>query len=106
MEDIQRGARLCIKADVGILYSNNENGAVLKNGPFHRKFLDGYYPMRVSLKIRYPGSVLRFENISPEAQPGFSVMQSKNSLEIDAWFEGELRTEVKFSRVSRNRQEE
>jgi hypothetical protein len=100
MEDVEKGAKLCIRADVGILYSNNDGSAVLKNGPFHRKFLDGYYPMHVSLEIRYPGALLKVESISPMAQPGFSVAQSKNTLTLDAWFEGELRTEVRFSKVN------
>jgi len=102
LEGIQRGAKLCIRADVGILYSDKDGSAVLRNGPFHRKFLDGYYPMHVSLEIKYPADLLRYENISPMMQPGLSVTQGKNSLHVDAWFEGELRTEVSFSRVDHN----
>lgn len=102
LEDVKRGAKLCIQADVGILYLNKEGGAVLRNGPFHRKFLDGYYPMHVSLEIKYPDDLLRYENISPMMQPGLSVEQGKNSLHVDAWFEGELRTEVSFLRVDQN----
>ena len=102
LEDVEKGARLCVRADVGILYSNKDGSAVLKNGPFHRKFLDGYYPMHVSLRVQYPDNVLRFENISPKVQPGFGVTKSKNTLEVDAWFEGELKTEVKFSAIPRH----
>ena len=108
MEDVQEGAKLCIQADVGILYSTSDEkdrkgkGAVLRNGPFHRKFLDGYYPMHVSLEIKYPGALLRYENINPKAQPGFSVTAGKNTLTVDAWFEGELRTEVRFSKINQN----
>jgi hypothetical protein len=102
LEDVQRGARLCIRADVGILYLDKEGRAVLRNGPFHRKFLDGYYPMHVSLEITYPDDLLRYENISPVVQPGLSVTQDKNSLYVDAWFEGVLRTEIGFSRMGQN----
>jgi len=99
MEDIQSGAKLCIRAEVGILYSDKVGKFVLKNGPFHRKFLDGYYPMHVGLEVRYPDELLKFESIYPDAQPGFSVTRYKNSLQVDAWFEGELRTTIEFSGV-------
>lgn len=100
MEDVNKGAKLCIRADVGILYSHKDGSAVLVNGPFHRKFLDGYYPMHVSLEIKYPRALLKYKSISPNAQPGFSVTHSKNTLTVNAWFEGELRTEVRFSRIN------
>jgi len=100
LEGVQRGAKLCIRADVGILYLDKDGSAVLRNGPFHRKFLDGYYPMHVSLEIKYPDDLLRYENISPMVQPGLSVTQRKNTLYVDAWFEGELRAEVRFSRIN------
>lgn len=102
MEDVQRGAKLCIQADVGILYLEPDGSAILKNGPFHRKFLDGYYPMHVSLEIGYPVDLLRYESIKPIAQPGFRVMQTNNTLHVNAWFEGELRTEIRFSRIRQN----
>ena len=98
LSDIKRGAKVCIQADVGILYSRAGGSLVLKNGPFHRKFLYGYYPMHVNLEVRFPVGVLRYEDIMPKAQPGFSVTQVNNSLKVDAWFEGELRTEIQFSR--------
>ena len=102
LEDVKAGAKLCVRADVGILYSNEDGSVVLKNGPFHRKFLDGYYPMHVSLKIQYPGDLLRYENISPGVQPGFSISQSINTVFVDAWFEGELKIEVEFVKVQNN----
>ena len=102
MEDIERGAKLCIQADVGILYSHPDGSVILKNGPFHRKYFDGYYPMHVNLEIRYPADVLRYESVTPMAQPGFNVTQTNSALSVDAWFEGELRTEVRFSQTAEN----
>lgn len=102
LEDVERGAKLCIQADVGILYSHPDGSVILKNGPFHRKFLDGYYPMHVTLEIHYPVDLLRYESIMPMTQTGFSVSQANNTLHVNAWFEGELRTEVRFSQLSRD----
>ncbi len=97
LEDVQSGARLCIRAEVGILYSLPDGDFVLKNGPFHRKFLDGYYPMQVTLDILFPGEFIRFESVTPQAQPGFTVRQQKGGIHVNAWFEGELTTEIGFT---------
>ncbi|MDX2464152.1 MAG: hypothetical protein QNK31_06545 [Porticoccus sp.] len=82
--DIKRGAKICIQAEVGILYSRPDGSLILKNGPFHRKYFDGYYPMHVNLEIRYPMGLLRFESITPMAQPRFSLSHTSNSLKVDA----------------------
>ena len=102
LENVRHGAKLCIRAEVGILYPGEGSTVILKNGPFHRKFLDGYYPMHVSLDIMYPGTLLEYESINPAAQPGFSITTSKNSLYVDAWFEGELTMEVRFLKIIQN----
>jgi len=102
MEDIKHGAKLCIQADVGILYSLPDGSVILRNGPFHRKYFDGYYPMHVTLEINYPVDLLRYESVTPMAQLGFNISQTNGALNVDAWFEGELRTEIRFSEISAN----
>ena len=77
----------------------SDGNFVLKNGPFHRKFLDGYYPMQVTLKIRFPDELIEFSSILPEAQPGFTIQHDKGRLHINAWFEGILNTEIRFTAV-------
>ena len=98
--DIQRGAKLCIRAEVRILYSSADGSFVLKNGPFHRKFLDGYYPMQVTLTIEFPDESIRFKSMNPQMQPGLTVRQGKGKLDINTWFEGELRTEIRFTPIA------
>jgi hypothetical protein len=61
-----------------------------------RRFLDGYYPMRVSMKIDFADSGLRLIAMKPERQQGFEVKEQNGSLAFDAWFEGRLRTEFLF----------
>lgn len=99
MENIEREARMCIRAEVRILQPSQEDGYILKNGPFHRKFLDGYYPMHITLIIQYPQELLLLESINPENQPGFKVNLVANRVSVDAWFEGKLSTETKFRRL-------
>ena len=99
LSEVQKNARLCISAEVGILHST-PTGFVLRNGPFHRQFLDGFYPMHVTLDIHYPESRLTIREIKPSPQPGFTVTHFSNRVLIDAWFEGKLNTEVHFSSTS------
>lgn len=100
LSEAQKDAKLCISAEVGILHKTPK-GFVLRNGPFHRQFLDGYYPMRVTLDIHYPENRLTLREIKPSPQPGFSVKQASHRLLIDTWFEGKLNTEVHFSIITK-----
>jgi len=99
MVDIGKDARLCIRAEVGILYANADGSFTLRNGPFHRRFLDGYYPMHVTLEIRYPSTLLQYDGITPPEQPGFHLVRNPEGLTVEAWFEGMLTTETRFIRA-------
>lgn len=92
----QQGATLCVSAQVRILYKNADDSYTLKNGPYQRRFLDGYYPMHVSLAITYPSQHLTFVNSRPEDQPGFTVTSKSDEVLVDTWFEGKLFTEINF----------
>jgi hypothetical protein len=60
-----------------------------------RRFLDGFYPMQVSLEIHYPEQ-FRLQEISPPPQPGFRLRQQQGRIELDGWFEGKLTTRIIF----------
>jgi len=96
LTNVMHNAELCIKAEVRIFYRNTNGTFSLVNGPFHRKFLDGYYPFHVTLKIDYPSSLLRLIRTKPGAQAGFNIEQSGNVIRIDSCFEGILNVEIIF----------
>lgn len=96
LRNVQENARLCVNAWTRALKANGDGSYSLRNGPFMRRFLDGYYPMRVSMKIDYAASGLRLIAMKPERQQGFDVIERDGSLTFDAWFEGQLRTEFLF----------
>jgi len=96
LTNVTHKAELCVKAEVRIFYRNPNGTFSLINGPFHRKFLDGYYPFHVTLKINYPSYLLRYVATKPGAQAGFSVKQSENIVLVDSYFEGMLNTEIIF----------
>jgi len=96
LTDIGADSSLCLEADSRALSANGDGSFRIDNGPFMRRFLDGYYPMQVSERILLAGSGLRFADIKPARQPGFEVEVSADTIRFDAWFEGRLRTEVRL----------
>ena len=98
LTDVKKHARLCIEAESRALIAQDDGSFVMQNGPFMRKFLDGYFPMRVSIDIQLPAN-LSFVAIEPVEQKGFTVTRGKQHLYLDTWFEGRLVTQFKFELV-------
>jgi len=96
MTDIQADARLCMQAWTRALFINDDGSYSLRNGPFMRRFLDGYFPIRVSMEINFSGTGLRPTTVSPQSQKGFDIWRNKDRIGFDAVFEGQLRTEFSF----------
>ncbi len=94
LENITDNSSLCLSART-LALKPVENTVVLSNGPYMRRFLDGYYPMRVKLKVSYPSNLLQFNQASPI---DFKLLRAGEIL-MDVWFEGELRTTVFFDRI-------
>lgn len=96
---VSPGARLCLAAQTRALNNSGGGYFTLNNGPYMRKFLDGYYPMQVSIQIHYPPQLLQVLDISPAEQPGLRISQQPGLVDIETTFEGELRTQVQFERL-------
>lgn len=90
-------ARVCIRARSLALVATEDGGFMLRNGPYMRRFLDGFYPMRVSMSVSWPQDVLRLTRTSPVAQPGFVVTPRPHGVDYEALFEGRLVTEIHFA---------
>lgn len=104
MRDIERGASLCVAAQVlAILPHPDKAGYVVDNGPFMRRFLDGYYPMQVRLEVRWPEGMLAFEESSPPAQPGLAIESNDQGVTLDAYFEGRLESRLHLVRGAATR---
>lgn len=96
MTDIGPNATICLQARTRALYIKNDGSYCLRNGPFMRRFLDGYFPIRVSMDVYYQGTGLKLVNTSPVEQKGFSIWQKPEQLGFDTIFEGRLKTEFSF----------
>ncbi|GAB4295623.1 MAG: hypothetical protein Kow0096_12620 [Thiohalomonadaceae bacterium] len=95
MENISHRAVLCVAAAARLLRREGDE-YVMRNGPFQRRFLDGYFPLRVSLTLEYPAERLRVVSVAPPGQPGFAVRHEPGRVILEALFEGRLYTEVRF----------
>lgn len=96
--NIKPGATLCLSVQTRALRNTGNGYYNLYGGPYMRKFLDGYYPMRVTLEMEYPLQLLKPIDISPSEQPGFKHRASPGSIRLEAVFEGELTTLIQFER--------
>jgi hypothetical protein len=97
MQQVERDASICIRAETLALKPDGDRRYVLINGPYMRRFLDGYYPMRVSLNVVMEAANLQFADIEPPPQDGFNLNRSAREIGYDAYFEGELRTRIGFT---------
>ncbi len=98
LRDVEPGATLCLSAQTHAFHDAGSGYYSLTNGPYMRKFLDGYYPMRVTLDIRYPADQLQLLDVTPAAQPGFALDERPGFIGVDATFEGELQILVQFEK--------
>jgi len=99
MQGIEKGATLCVTADVQILVPTQQGEFRLRNGPYFRKFLDGYYPFHLVLNINYPSALISLSQTSPKPQLGFNVARDEGKVSMDAWFEGKLVVEARFAQL-------
>ena len=96
MAGVREGAAICVSADVRILHPGGDGRYELRSGPFHRRFLDGYYPLHLDYRVTWPPGHLALESVEPRKQPGLAVEQGPGALHIDALFEGRLAIRLLF----------
>lgn len=89
-------ARICLRLQSQVLMRNTDGTYHVNSGPFMRRFLDGYYPMHVSMEVRLHTRRLRFLDITPARQQGFEVSVTPRRVRFDTWFEGRLQTLIRF----------
>jgi hypothetical protein len=96
LEDVGPQAWLCLSAESLALVDNGDGTYSLQSGPFMRRFLDGYYPMHVSMQVKLATDKLRPAGVVPADQPGFAVWEGLDEVRFETWFEGRLITEIRF----------
>ena len=98
LNDVSENAQICIELNSRNFYQNEDKSFSLVNGPYHRKFFDGYFPYHLTLNIQYDPN-LNYHYSIPKKQTGFSVKQNLHTLKIKTLFEGRLKTEFRFNLI-------
>lgn len=98
IRDIQADAELCLRAESRALHILEKDTYILRNGPYMRRFLDGYYPMRLTVAIDYPPDALIFHSARPESAKRLKHEPKQGKIRWDAWFQGRLFTEFEFTK--------
>lgn len=96
LKHINKNARICIQAKIKALIKLPGNQYSLDTGPYRRKFLDGYFPVALSLSVQYPPE-LKAILFTPHAQPGMQITIRKTQINITTLFEGVLTSKIRFS---------
>ena len=96
MKNVGADAFVCIASENRILARNIAGDYVLTTGPFMRRFLDGYFPMQVSLEVDYPDKLLQFDNVTP-AELKLHTIGGRGHLKVDTLFEGRLTIALRFT---------
>lgn len=96
LENVTDNAVLCIEAWSKALVKNSDGSYLLSNGPFMRKFLDGYFPIHVTIDVNFKDTGLKLLLVEPAAQAGFKITQTEKTVNMEAWFEGRLKTKLTF----------
>lgn len=96
LDAVSPGAELCLSAESRVVVPQPGGGFRVRNGPFMRSFLDGYYPMHVLLEISLPPGRWLLQHSEPAPQPGFTVSWQAGKVSVDAWFSGQLTTGFYF----------
>lgn len=96
LRDTRKGATICIRGETRALEKSGDRRFILRNGPYMRGFLDGYYPMRVSMTVQLEAAGLRLIGSTPASQPDFRLWQDAGRVGYEAVFEGILNTTLEF----------
>lgn len=96
INQLQRGAKLCIRAQTRALQKLDTDTYRLTRGPFMRQFFDSFYPMHVELTLQASDFNLEIQEITPFAEQGMNINQTPQTIRLGYWFQGILKPQIDF----------
>lgn len=97
-------SRICLRSESRVLrpLQSHDSTALFEivNGPFMRRFLDGYYPLTLALEVVYPQEILQLRDARPLAQPGWEIQRYSGRVSLHGRFAGKLSTRLQFERLT------
>jgi hypothetical protein len=97
LRGVQANATLCLSAQSRALHQLSPGRYQLRNGPYMRRFLDGYYPLHLSIEIDYPPHLLSLQSARPQTKDAPAYHLEPGRIRWEAWFRGRLNTVFTFS---------
>lgn len=97
LRGIGDASEVCLYAETRAFHSLGDDVFELRNGPFMRRFLDGYYPLQLELEIVFPTALSLVAHTPPPGH-GYQVHASDARVRVETLFEGRLRTLFRFHR--------
>lgn len=103
LEAVSPQSVLCIASENKALTRDANTGQITwRGGPWMRTIFDGYFAMRVTLRISYPANALRFNHLDPkELRP--RLRHTPGRLSIDSIFQGRLYITATFADTRRTK---
>ncbi len=96
LQNVGPGAVLCIASESRVLkHDASSTHFWISSGPYMRRYLDGYFPMQVTLIVDYPVA-LQLDEMQPPELRLHSILRPGH-LQIDAVFEGQLDIALGFT---------
>lgn len=96
LQNVGPGAVLCIASESRVLKHDVLTGRyTLNSGPYMRRYLDGYFPMQVTLIVDYPATLQLVDMQPPELR--LRAIDLPGHLQVDAVFEGQLDIDLRFT---------
>jgi hypothetical protein len=96
MTNLRPNARICTSISIQALKTLGKGRFELRTGPYRRKFLDGYFPIHLVLKIKHDPS-LTILSYSPCDNKACNQLSLKgNTATYEALFEGKLTFRLVF----------
>ena len=100
LKEIKKNAVVCITGETLSLKKNGSSGNYIwSGGPYMKKYLDGYFPMKVSIAIDYPSEKLVLEKLYPHAVE-LKAVKLPGYIRLSLMFEGILELETHFREIS------
>lgn len=96
LQNVHHHAVLCLQLVSKVLDKQEDGAYVMKNGPFMRRFLDGYFPFKLDLSVSYPPALLRFAKMSPAMPSGAITRIDAGEVNLKVLFEGALNLKTRF----------
>ena len=97
LRGIHDEASLCLIAESRALQQWAPGRYRLRNGPYMRRFLDGYYPLHLTVQIDYPAHLFALQSARPGTPDAPVITHEPGRIHWDVWFRGKLYTEFIFS---------